>query len=60
MGSELLQRMLQLARQMRVRRVLAVFQPDNSDAIRLFRALGLPNRLEISHGLAKMYTELLE
>ncbi|MCB0039152.1 MAG: GNAT family N-acetyltransferase [Caldilinea sp.] len=59
-GSELLQRMLQLARHMRVKRMLAVFQPDNAGAIRLFRDLGLPSRLETSHGISKMYTELPE
>jgi len=59
-GSALLQHMLQLARQMHVKRILAVFQPDNTGAIRLFRALGLPSRLETSHGLTKMYAELPE
>ena len=59
-GSELLQRMLQLARRMKVKRILAVFQPDNAGAIHLFRALGLPSRLETSHGISKMYTELPE
>lgn len=59
-GSELLQRMLQLARRMKVKRILAVFQPDNAGAIRLFRALGLASRLETSHGISKMYTELPE
>ena len=60
LGSELLQRMLQLARRMKVKRILAVFQPDNAGAIHLFRALGLPSRLETSHGISKMYTELPE
>lgn len=59
-GSELLQRMLQLAQRMKVKRVLAVFQPDNAGAIHLFRALGLRSRLETSHGISKMYTELPE
>ena len=60
LGSELLQRMLQLARRMKVKRILAVFQPDNAGAIHLFRALGLRSRLETSHGISKMYTELPE
>jgi len=59
-GSELLQRMLQLAQRMEVKRILAVFQPDNAGAIHLFRALGLRSRLETSHGISKMYTELPE
>ena len=59
-GSELLQRMLQLARRMRVKRIVAVFQPDNAGANRLFRDLGLSSRLETSHGISKMYTELPE
>ena len=59
-GSELLQRMLQLAQRMKVKRILAVFQPDNAGAIHLFRALGLRSRLETSHGISKMYTELPE
>ncbi len=59
-GSELLQRMLQLAQRMKVKRILAVFQPDNAGAIHLFRALGLRSRLETSHGVSKMYTELPE
>ncbi|HRA64560.1 MAG TPA: GNAT family N-acetyltransferase [Caldilinea sp.] len=59
-GKELLQRMVVLARRMKVKRILAVFQPDNEVAIRMFRQLGLPRKLTTSHGASKMYLEAPE
>lgn len=59
-GSELLQQMVPLARRMKVRTILAVFQPDNEPAIRLFRRLGLPYKMVMSQGLSKMYQEVTE
>lgn len=56
-GTELLRRMVPLARRMGVKRILAVFQPDNDIAIRLFRRLGLPYKMVVSHGASKMYMD---
>jgi len=59
-GAELLRCMVVLARRMRIKKILAVFQPDNDVAIRLFRQLGLPYKLTASHGAAKMHLEAPE
>jgi RimJ/RimL family protein N-acetyltransferase len=59
-GTELLRCMVVLARRMRVKKILAVFQPDNDVAIRLFRQLGLPYKLTATHGASKMYLEAPE
>jgi len=57
-GSELLRQMVALARQMKVRTILAVFQPDNQEAIKLFRNLGLPYTMVVTHGVSKMHQEV--
>jgi len=57
-GSELLRQMIPLARRMKIRTILAVFQPDNEQAIRLFRNLGLPYKMVVGQGLSKMYQEV--
>lgn len=59
-GAELLRRMVLLARRMKVKTILAVFQADNDTAIRLFRRLGLPYKMEVTHGASKMYLEAPE
>ena len=53
-GTELLRRLVLLARQMKVREMIAYFQADNARAIRLFRNLGLPTTAEISYGETTM------
>lgn len=53
-GGRLLQHMVQLACHMRIKRIVAIFQADNANAIRLFRNLGLPSELSTSHGISEM------
>ncbi|MFN3333805.1 MAG: GNAT family N-acetyltransferase [Caldilinea sp.] len=57
-GSELLRQMIHLARHMHIKRIVAVFQADNAEAIRLFRKLGLPSKLLTSHGISEMFMEM--
>ncbi len=57
-GSALLQQMIHLARHMHVKRIVAVFQADNAEAIRLFRKQGLAGRLLTSHGISEMFVEI--
>ena len=59
-GAELLRRMVLLARRMQVKKILAVFQSDNDAAIRLFRRLGLPYKMNVTHGASKMYLDAPE
>jgi RimJ/RimL family protein N-acetyltransferase len=49
-GTELMRRLVLLAKQMRVTTIVAVFQPDNEDAIRIFREMNLPYTTAIDHG----------
>ncbi len=49
-GSEMMRRLVLLAKQMRVKTIVAVFQPDNEDAIRIFREMNLPYTTSINHG----------
>lgn len=49
-GTELLRRMVLLAKHMKIETLVAIFEADNERAIRLFRQLGLPTKTEISHG----------
>ena len=49
-GTELLRRLVLLARQMGVQQMVAMIEPDNGKAIRLFRALDLPTETETSPG----------
>jgi ribosomal protein S18 acetylase RimI-like enzyme len=53
-GQELTRRMVLLARRMKVQIIVAIFQPENEGAIRLFRELGLPYTLEHHHGETTM------
>ena len=57
-GGELLRQMIHLARHMHVKRIVAVFQADNAQAIRLFRKLGLPSKLLTSSGTSEMFMEM--
>jgi acetyltransferase len=50
LGTELMRRMVLLAKQMQVKTIVAVFQPDNEDAIRIFREINLPYTTTIDHG----------
>jgi RimJ/RimL family protein N-acetyltransferase len=49
-GTELMRRLVLLAKQMKVRTIVAIFQPDNEDAIRIFREVNLPYVTTIDHG----------
>ena len=53
-GSELLRRIVLLAKHMQVKTILAIFQPYNEDAIHLFRALNLPSVVSVNHGTTEM------
>lgn len=59
-GTQLLRQMIPLARRMKVHTIVAVFQPDNENAIRLFRNLGLPYKMVTTQGLSKMYQQVDE
>ena len=49
-GTELLRRLVLLARQMKVKQMVAMIESDNSHAIRLFTDLGLPMEIEVDSG----------
>ncbi|MFN8464374.1 MAG: GNAT family N-acetyltransferase [Caldilineaceae bacterium] len=49
-GTELMRRLVLLAKQMNVKKMVAIFQPDNEDAIRIFREVNLPYVTTIDHG----------
>jgi GNAT superfamily N-acetyltransferase len=49
-GTELMRRLVLLAKQMHVKTILAIFQPDNEGAIRIFREVNLPYVTTIDHG----------
>jgi ribosomal protein S18 acetylase RimI-like enzyme len=53
-GTELVFRMVLLAKQMQAQMISAVFQPNNDVAIRLFRRLNLPTKISASHGETTM------
>jgi ribosomal protein S18 acetylase RimI-like enzyme len=53
-GTELLRRMVLLAKQMRLRTIRAVFTSYNESAIQLFRDLRLPYTIDIEHGETEM------
>ena len=57
-GTELLARLVLLAKQMGARTLLAEFQPHNQAAIRLFRELNLPTEISASHGETSMRISL--
>ena len=50
LGTELLRRLVLLAKQMEVKQMLAVIEADNTPAIRLFRELGLPTQIDTTQG----------
>ena len=49
-GTELLRWMVLLAKRMEIKTILAIFQPYNEDAIRIFRGLNLPSVRTVDHG----------
>ena len=49
-GTELLRRLVLLAKQMQIRVMLADIESDNRPAIKLFYALDLPTETDVSHG----------
>jgi len=57
-GTELMRRLVLLAKQMRVKTIVAIFQPDNEDAIRIFREVNLPYVTTIDHGETIMKIEV--
>jgi RimJ/RimL family protein N-acetyltransferase len=58
LGTELMRRLVLLAKQMRVKTIVAIFQPDNEGAIRLFRELNLPYTTTIDHGETTLRLEV--
>ena len=54
-GTELMFRMVLLAKQMGVGTMLAEFEPTNQAAIRLFREINLPTEISASHGETSMH-----
>ena len=57
-GSELLRRLVLLAKQMQVKVMTAVIESDNKKAIHLFYKLGLPTEMEISYGETTLTIEM--
>lgn len=55
LGTELLRRMVLLARQMKLSSFLAVVEADNYPAIKLFRELDLPTESTTSHAETEMH-----
>lgn len=53
-GTELLRRMVLLAKQMQVKTIIAVMEADNYQAIKLFRELDLPTETHTSHAETEM------
>lgn len=53
-GTELLRRMVLLAKQMQVKTILAVIEADNYPAIKLFRELDLPTETHTSYAETEM------
>jgi hypothetical protein len=52
--------MVLLAKVMHVETIVALFQSDNEDAMRLFRELGLPYILRVHAGETEMRIEVPE
>jgi RimJ/RimL family protein N-acetyltransferase len=59
-GTELLRRLVLLAKQMKVKEMLAVIEADNTPAVRLFRELGLPTEIDTSQGETTMMIQIPE
>jgi RimJ/RimL family protein N-acetyltransferase len=54
-ASELLYRMVLLAKRMSVKTILAIIEADNAPAIQVFRELNLPTQSHTSHGETVMH-----
>jgi RimJ/RimL family protein N-acetyltransferase len=54
-ATELLWRMVLLAKQMQVKTILAQIEADNNAALRVFRELDLPSTVTTEHGETDMY-----
>lgn len=54
-ATELLWRMVLLAKQMQINTILAQIEADNNAALRVFRALDLPSTVTTEHGETDMY-----
>jgi len=59
-GSEILRRLVLLARKMGVRTMVANIEASNYGALHLFRALGLPTTSETSRGETTLYIQMPE
>ncbi|MCB0044975.1 MAG: N-acetyltransferase [Caldilineaceae bacterium] len=57
-GTELLRRLVLLAKQMEIKTMAAIIEGDNEAAIRLFRELGLPTEIEHSAGETTLLIEM--
>ena len=53
-GTELLQRLVRLAKQMQLKTIVATIEADNSAAIKIFRELGLPAETHTSQAETEM------
>ena len=60
LGTELMRRLVLLAKQMEVQTIVAIFEADNEGAIRLFRELNLPYTTSIDHGSTIMKLRMPE
>lgn len=58
-GTELVFRMVLLAKLMQADTLLAEFEPTNDDAIRIFRELNLPTEISASGGETTLYISLI-
>ena len=54
-ATELLYRMVLLAKRMSVKTILAIIEADNAPAIQVFRELNLPTQSRTSHGETEMH-----
>lgn len=54
-ATELLYRMVLLAKRMNVKTILAIIEADNAPAVRVFRELNLPTQARTSHGETEMH-----
>ena len=57
-GTELLRRMVLLAKQMRLKTILAIIESDNEPALRAFRGLGLPVDVRVHRAQVEMRFEV--
>lgn len=59
-GTELLRRLVLLAKQMEVKQMTALIEGDNKQAIHLFSELELPTKIDISYGEVTMLIDIPE